>query len=88
MELTILVFLPAAAAAAIMVLPRSMEQNAKWLALTPTVPHLALSVQMFFAFALNALGHHIGVDQDGVHIHQYQICNAHAGDGPSTTQVV
>ncbi|MBK7724415.1 MAG: NADH-quinone oxidoreductase subunit M [Dehalococcoidia bacterium] len=88
MELTILVFLPAAAAAAIMVLPRSMEQNAKWLALTATVAMLALSVQMFFAFDLNASGYQMVVDKKWVTIDQFELRYALGVDGLSMPLVL
>ena len=88
MELTILVFLPAAAAAAIMVLPRSMEQNAKWLALTATVAMLALSVQMFFAFDLNASGYQMVVDKKWVTIDQFELRYALGVDAHSMLLVL
>ena len=88
MELTILVFLPAAAAAAIMVLPRSMEQNAKWLALTATVAMLALSVQMFFAFDLNASGYQMVVDKKWVTIDQFELRYVLGVDGLSMPLVL
>ncbi|HMO53600.1 MAG TPA: hypothetical protein PJ994_03780, partial [Tepidiformaceae bacterium] len=57
MELTILIFLPAVAAAIILLIPQSLEQNAKWVALGASLATLALSIQMFFAFDLNASGY-------------------------------
>ncbi len=57
MELSLLVFLPVVAAAAILLLPRSMEQHARWVALAASVASLALSLQMFFSFDLNATGY-------------------------------
>jgi NADH-quinone oxidoreductase subunit M len=56
-ELSLLVFLPVVAAAAILLLPRSMEQHARWVALAASVASLALSLQMFFSFDLNATGY-------------------------------
>src|SRR5690606_28342516 len=52
-ELTILVFLPAVAAAFILLLPRSSEQYARWVALAASVAILAISVGMFFSFELH-----------------------------------
>ena len=57
MELTLLVFLPAAAAGVILLLPRSMEQQSRWIALGASIVILALSIQMFFAFDLGAPGY-------------------------------
>ena len=57
MELSILVFLPAVAAGVILLLPQRLEQNAKWVALGASLAILGLSVQMFFAFDLNADGY-------------------------------
>jgi NADH-quinone oxidoreductase subunit M len=56
-ELTLLVFLPAAAAGVILLLPRSMEQQSRWIALGASIVILALSIQMFFAFDLGAPGY-------------------------------
>lgn len=57
MELTLLVFLPAVAAGLILLLPRSLEQHSRWIALGASVAILALSIQMFFAFDLDADGY-------------------------------
>ena len=57
MELSILVFLPAIAAGVILLMPKAYEQSAKYVALAASVGMLALSVQMFFAFDLNADGY-------------------------------
>lgn len=50
MELSILIFLPAIAAAVVLLLPQRIEQQAKWVALAAAAAMFALSVQMFFAF--------------------------------------
>ncbi len=57
MELTLLVFLPVAAAALILLLPRSMEQHSRWIALAASVAVLAISLQMFFSFDLDRDGY-------------------------------
>ncbi|MEX1104210.1 MAG: proton-conducting transporter membrane subunit, partial [Dehalococcoidia bacterium] len=50
MELTVLVFLPAVAAAVILLLPKSMEQQAKWVALAGSLATLAVSLYLFAEF--------------------------------------
>lgn len=50
MELSILIFLPAIAAAVVLLLPQRLEKQAKWVALAAAAAMFALSVQMFFAF--------------------------------------
>ena len=50
MELTVLVFLPAAAAVVIMLLPSQYEGYARWLALLGSLAALVLSVWLFFDF--------------------------------------
>lgn len=57
MELTLLVFLPVAAAALILLLPRSMEQQSRWIALAASVALLGISLQMFFTFDLDKDGY-------------------------------
>ena len=57
MELSLLVFLPVAAAVVILLLPRRMEQHARWIALGGSVAILAISLQMFFTFDLDAPGY-------------------------------
>src|SRR5207253_269522 len=49
-ELTVLVFLPAMAAALILLLPRRAEQYAKWVALGASLLTLAISIYLFFDF--------------------------------------
>ena len=56
MELTVLVFLPAVAAAIVLLLPERYEGYAKWVALAGATAALVLSIQMFFAFDLNQSG--------------------------------
>lgn len=73
MELSLLVFLPVAAAGVILLLPRSMEQHSRWVALGVSIAMLALSIQMFFAFDLNADGYQYVVDKKWVDIGQFEL---------------
>ncbi|MEJ5220869.1 MAG: hypothetical protein WHT63_02550, partial [Tepidiforma sp.] len=57
MELSILIFLPAIAAAVILLLPQRMEQQAKWVALAAAAAMFALSIAMFFRFDPDAQGY-------------------------------
>ena len=50
MELTVLIFLPTAAAVIIAFLPQSSEQQAKWIALAGSFAALGLSLYLFFDF--------------------------------------
>ncbi len=88
MELSILVFLPAVAAGIILLMPQSYEQSAKWVALAASVAILALSVQMFFAFDLNADGYQYVVDEKWVDIGQFDLRYALGVDGLSMPLVV
>jgi NADH-quinone oxidoreductase subunit M len=56
-ELTLLVFLPVIAATLILLLPRSMEQQSRWVALAASLAMLVISLQMFFAFDLEKDGY-------------------------------
>ncbi len=88
MELTILIFLPAVAAAIILLIPQSLEQNAKWVALGASLATLALSIQMFFAFDLNASGYQFVERHDWVEIGSFNL-QYHLGvDGLSMPLVV
>ena len=88
MELTILIFLPAVAAGIILLLPQSMEQNAKWVALAASLAILALSIQMFFAFDLNDPGYQFVERHDWVEIGSFNL-QYHLGvDGLSMPLVV
>lgn len=73
MELTLLVFLPAAAAGLILLLPRSMEQQSRWIALGASVVILALSIQMFFAFDLGAPGYQFVEREEWVDIGAFNL---------------
>ncbi|GIW12644.1 MAG: NADH dehydrogenase subunit M [Tepidiforma sp.] len=57
MELSILIFLPAIAAAVILLLPQRLEQQARWVALVTAAAMFVLSVQMFFQFDRDAGGY-------------------------------
>ncbi|MGB4861610.1 MAG: NADH-quinone oxidoreductase subunit M [Tepidiformaceae bacterium] len=88
MELTILVFLPAVAAGIILLLPKSMEGYAKWIALAATTAMLALSIQMFFAFDLHADGYQFTERHSWVDIGQFNL-QYHLGvDGLSMPLVI
>ena len=50
MELTVLVFLPAAAAVLILLLPQRYAKISKWVALAAAIAALVLSVVLFFSF--------------------------------------
>ena len=50
MELTALVFLPAAAAVLILLLPQRYAKISKWIALAAAIAALVLSVVLFFSF--------------------------------------
>ena len=56
MELTVLVFLPAAAGIVATLLPAQQAHNAKWVALLGSLATLALSIWLFFDFDTNAGG--------------------------------
>lgn len=73
MELTILIFLPAVAAAVILLLPQSMEHNAKWVALAASLAILGLSLQMFFAFDLDDPGYQFVERHDWVEIGSFNL---------------
>lgn len=88
MELTLLVFLPAAAAGVILLLPRSMEQHSRWVALATSVAMLAISIQMFFAFDLNKDGYQFVVDKQWVDIGQFELRYILGVDGLSMPLVL
>ena len=54
MELTALVFLPAAAAVLILLLPQRYAKISKWIALAAAIAALVLSVVLFFSFSGNS----------------------------------
>ena len=87
-ELTVLVFLPAVAAAVIMLLPRSYEQYAKWVALAASVAILAISIVMFFSFELHAEGYQFVERHQWVDVGQFQLQYFLGVDGISMPLVV
>lgn len=88
MELSILVFLPAVAAAVILLIPREMEQQAKWVALGASVAILALSIQMFFSFDLDAEGYQFVERHRWVDIGRFELQYFLGVDGLSMPLVV
>lgn len=87
-ELTILVFLPAAAAALILLLPRSSEQYARWVALAASVAILAISVGMFFSFELHAGGYQFVEQHKWVDVGQFELQYYLGVDGISLPLVI
>jgi len=87
-ELTILVFLPAIAAAVVLLLPKAYEQQAKYVALAASLAILALSIQMFFAFDLDASGYQFVVDETWVDVGRFELNYALGVDGLSMPLVV
>jgi NADH-quinone oxidoreductase subunit M len=57
MELSILIFLPAIAAGAILLIPQRFEQQSRWVALAAAFAMFAISVQLFFRFDPNIEGY-------------------------------
>ena len=66
MELTVLVFLPAVTAAIILLMPQSMEQQAKWVALAGSLAALAVSLYLFAEFDTGQEGFQFVVRKDWV----------------------
>jgi NADH-quinone oxidoreductase subunit M len=87
-QLTILIFLPAVAAAVILLLPQSQEQNAKWVALAASVGILALSVQMFFDFNLHNAGYQFTERHEWVDVGDFKLQYFLGVDGLSMPLVV
>lgn len=56
MELSLILFLPAAAAVLVLLLPQSQEQFARWIALLASLAAFALSVMLFVQFDIDAEG--------------------------------
>jgi NADH-quinone oxidoreductase subunit M len=73
MELSLLIFIPAVAALAVMVLPQRYEQQAKWVALAASLAILGLSIQMFLAFELDHSGFQYVVREDWVDIGSFNL---------------
>ncbi|MEO8538470.1 MAG: NADH-quinone oxidoreductase subunit M [bacterium] len=87
-ELTVLVFLPIAAAVLILLLPKSYEQQSKWIALAASVAILALSVQMFFGFELHHSGYQFVERHKWVDVGQFNLQYFLGVDGLSMPLVV
>jgi NADH-quinone oxidoreductase subunit M len=66
LELTVLVFLPAVVAAIILLLPQSMEQQAKWVALAGSLATLAVSLYLFAEFDTSREGFQFVVREEWV----------------------
>ena len=88
MELTVLLFLPTAAAVIIAFLPQSQEQYAKWIALGGSVAALALSLVLFFDFDHNADGFSFVVREEWVDLGSFNLQYALGVDGISLPLVV
>ncbi len=87
-ELTILVFLPAVAAGVILLLPRSYEEYAKWIALGASVAILAVSIGMFFSFELHHDGYQFVERHKWVDVGQFELQYFLGVDGISMPLVV
>ena len=88
MELTVLVFLPAVAAAVIMLLPQRYEQNAKWIALLGSLLALALSLYLFFDFDIHHSGFQYVVRREWVDVGVFHLQYFMGVDGLSLPLVV
>ena len=88
MELSLLVFLPVAAAVVILLLPRRMEQHARWIALGGSVAILAISLQMFFTFDLDAPGYQFVERREWVDVGAFNLQYFLGVDGLSMPLIV
>jgi NADH-quinone oxidoreductase subunit M len=88
MELTVLVFLPAVAAAVIMLLPQSMEQQAKWVALVGSLATLGVSLYLFAEFETGQDGFQFVVREEWVDVGSLQLQYFLGLDGLSMPLVV
>jgi len=87
-ELTVLVFLPAAAAVLVLLLPQRSEALAKYVALAGSLAALALSIYLFFDFDMGREGFQYAVKKDWVDIGSFNL-QYHLGvDGLSLPLVV
>ena len=86
--LTILLFLPVAAAVLIALLPESREQQAKWVALLASVATLAVSLYLFYDFPSGSGGFHYTINEKWVDVGSFNL-RYHLGvDGISLPLVV
>ncbi|GAB4328477.1 MAG: NADH-quinone oxidoreductase subunit M [Dehalococcoidia bacterium] len=88
MELTILVFLPAAAAVLCLLLPQRAEQQAKYVALAGSLAALALSLWLFFDFDKDLGGFQYVVREEWIDIGSFQVEYFLGVDGLSLLLVV
>jgi len=87
-ELSLLVFLPVAAAVVILLLPRRMEQHARWIALGGSAAILAISLQMFFTFDLDAPGYQFVERREWVDVGAFNLQYFLGVDGLSMPLIV
>ncbi len=87
MELTALVFLPAAAAVLILLLPQRYAKNSKWIALAAAIAALVLSIVLFFSFEHGA-GYQFVERYSWIQIAGFDIQYALGVDGLSLPLVV
>lgn len=88
MELTVLVFLPAAAALLCLLLPQSQEQQAKYVALLGSLATLVLSVVLFLDFENGVPGFQHTVREEWVDTGSFQLQYFLGVDGLSMPLVV
>lgn len=88
MELTLLVFLPAATALVILLLPRSMEQHAKWVATAGSLAALTLSFYIFSEFETGQEGFQFVTREEWVDVGGLQLQYFFGVDGLSMPLVV
>ncbi len=88
MELTILVFLPIVAAAAVLLLPQRYESQAKYVALLAAIVTFAISVQMFFGLDTGRSGFQYVVRREWVNIGSFNLQYFMGVDGLSMPLVV
>jgi NADH-quinone oxidoreductase subunit M len=88
MELTILVFLPAVAAAIVLLLPQRLESQAKYLALLASLIVFGISVHMFFGLEAHQAGFQFVVRKEWVDIGGFNLQYFMGVDGISMPLVV
>ncbi|HEY5476855.1 MAG TPA: NADH-quinone oxidoreductase subunit M [Tepidiformaceae bacterium] len=88
MELSILVFLPAVAAALVLLLPKRYESWSKYVALLAAVVTFAMSVQMFFGLDKSQAGFQYVVRENWVNIGSFNLQYFMGIDGLSMPLVV
>jgi NADH-quinone oxidoreductase subunit M len=83
MELTLIVFIPAAVAAVILLLPEDREDYARWLALAAAVAVTALSAILFLRFDIDEGGYQFVVRESWVDVGSFELNYALGVDGLS-----